>query len=1468
MIEVFPRYAWGVMSLKVISAGTGYEYYTSEMVSGDELRADGYELGDYYHARGLPPGQWLGEGCAALGVSGNVAKEQMANLMGMGIHPEAEQIRAEALAMGMTEKQADAKTLLGRKYYSYEAKSGELAERIATAETDFKRLNQRDPGSSEKHKIRGKEGARLFRELHKRSPDDNEELAKFVTGQLRPQQSAVAGFDMTMTPVKSISVLWGVGGDDARKMVEGAQFEAVKDTVKWLEENAILTRTGTNGVAQEDVLGGIVAQVFRHYDSRDGDPNLHDHLVISNKVQTTDGKWKTIDSRLLHKLGVAASEYYNARIQSHLSARGVEFESRSTGPGKQSVMEIKGIPSQLNELFSTRRASIREELDRLAQDYTAKFGHAPGTVAMLKLSAQATLETRAPKKSGKSLEDLVTEWRSRAENVIGERALGHLAERVIGTVDVRQAAQIDVSTVAHALVAKVESSRAVWGLNHLEAEAQRWAKEYSLVHGTVSDLTVKEIIAHVVEREAQRVTPEGVHATFEPLTRADGASVFEHKGSVLYASTGMIRAENYLLRTGAREVIPVSTADVFTAVIDERSTRVAAKEVFQLSPAQMAMAFEFATSDKLVSVGLGPAGTGKSTAMEVVRDVITRSGGNVIALAPQAVAASLLGDKLGIKGMTADSFALGAGKYGPGDLIILDEAGMCGTKLLANVVERVEMAGARIALVGDDAQIGAVSAGGAFGMLAAELGAVELDEIHRFKNPEEAAASLGLRRRSEGESDPFAWYKEQGRVKAGDAEMVEALVFRKWQEAHQLGTAAVIMAATNDQAQRLSERAQAALEIFGEIDTSTRSCELRDGSKAWSGDTIVTRQNEWIETKSGRLRVNNGDLWTVEKVNPNGTMTVRHQGNGKRTTLPGEYIEQNVHLGYSYTVHRAQGMTVTAGIPIVSASTARNLVYVAMTRGEVINELYVQLEDGETMDEVLSSIAANEGVVKSVHEVMVSEHERIDSTVQLAAEYGHVTERADELRFKAMAHQILGSDATLFTAADAWGAVATHLSKAESQGFDPRVLLVEAVNMRDFDGADDAAAVLAWRVEGLISEVPERTVPKHDSLAAMPEEGLRNALKVAEDRETKAQAHRIEALTAQSGPWPAEHWSNRPFGHLTEAAIESRIRANRTLARTDATVLTKEQRERLGVEAPAKDGRKLNWEIRTLQAELKHRQSLDPASDVMELAERGQSNRKVAGAGHFDRHRQSHEIAAAIRDELHRRELAPDPATAAPGSADKLPEWVAPHRASIDELTPANWRAQLSERRAVMAERFQEAGHVLAAAPPAWAKNLGPVPADPERAQRWRDTAAEIQMFREQYKVPAAEATPVPAKFREQETGAQLHERSVSLARGQHAAPARDEELRMQAQRAVVRAEPTHATQAQAQKTSDSDRTANSQETTSVTASQRAKDSLAALNKLTGRQQALPRTEKEPKTSINGDQDAARTDDRSHGRSL
>lgn len=1456
------------MSLKVISAGTGYEYYTSEMVSGDELRADGYELGDYYHARGLPPGQWMGAGCEALGVSGNVAKEQMANLMGLGIHPDAQRIRDEKLAEGATVKQAEAATLLGRKYYAYEAKTKELPTRIATAEADFQRLQGRDLSASEKHKIRTKAGAVLFKELHGRRPDTHEELGKFITGQLRPQQTAVAGFDMTMTPAKSISVLWAVGGEDARKMVETAQYEAVQATVKWLEENAILTRTGTNGIAQEDIKGGIVAQVFRHYDSREGDPNLHDHLVISNKVQTSSGSWKTIDSRLLHKLAVAASEYYNSQIQTHLSRRGVNFQARDMGPGKQPVMEVAGIPQELNDLFSTRRAGIRDELERLTIEYTEKFGYAPSTAAKLKLAQQATLQTRAPKKGGKSLEELVTHWRSRAATVIGERALSRLGKRVLASSQTRQAARIDIEKTARDIVATVEKRRAVWGANHLEAEAQRWAKEYSVTDGIISASTVEEIVSYALDHVAQRLTPERIHAPFTPLTRADGSSVFEHKGSILYASAELIRAENYLLRAGNLDVIPLSTSDVFDAVMQERNARVDGQKVFQLSPAQVSMAFDFSTSDKLVSVGIGAAGTGKSTTMEVVRDVITASGGKVLALAPSAVAATLLGEKLGVRGMTVDSFALGAGTYGPGDLVILDEAGMCGTKTLARVVELVEASGARIALIGDDAQIGAVSAGGAFGLLATELGATELDEIHRFTNPDEAAASLTLRRRVDGESDPFAWYKSQGRIKAGDADMVEALAFRKWQEAHQSGTAAVVMAATNDQAQRLSERAQAALEIQGEIDTSTRSRQLRDGSKAWAGDTIVTRRNDWIQTRSARQRVNNGDLWTVEKVNRDGSMTVRHQGTGKRTTLPGDYIEKSVHLGYAYTMHRAQGMTVTAGIPIASSATARNLAYVAMTRGQESNELFVQLEAGETMDEVLASIAANEGVTKSVHQVMATEHERIDSTAQLSNEYFHVSERADEVRFKAMAHDALGSMATMFTSEDAWGAVATHLSKAESAGYDPRVLLVKAANLRSFGDAEDAAAVLAWRIEGLIEESSGYLTPKHASLGELTTQSLREVLKSAQEREQKAFNHREEAVAQKNGPWPADHWTNRPFGHLTEAAIEEKIRANRILSRTDATVLTTAQRERLNVDAPAKDARTLQGEIRSLRDELKYRQTLDPANDVKELAERGLSNRKIAGAGHLDRYEQSHEIAAAIREELHRRELVPGHDTEARKISDKIPEWAAPHRAATDDYTPGNWKNELIQRREVLAARLEETGHLLAAQPPAWAQRLGAVPANEERAQRWRDTAAEIALFRERYKVPAAEETPVPEKFREQEAGAKLHERAISLARGTNTAHAPQQQLRDQAHEAVTKAGRVHAPHAQAQQTSNTDRKANNQPETALTSSERAKASLEALNKLTARQDALKKSETKPAHTETPAHDASRTDERSRGRQL
>lgn len=352
----------------------------------------------------------------------------------------------------------------------------------------------------------------------------------------------------------------------------------------------------------------------------------------------------------------------------------------------------------------------------------------------------------------------------------------------------------------------------------------------------------------------------------------------------------------------------------------------------------------------------------------------------------------------------------------------------------------MEAGGGLVRLIGDDRQLSAVQAGGgALRLLINEVGATELETIHRFHSPpEEAEASLLLRTPTEHEADPFAWYKDNGRVQAGSIETVEGLAFGLWQSRLNQGDAAVMMAPTNESSQRLSERAQAYRIETGEVAGTGASVQLRDGSHAWAGDHVVTRLNDTqLKVKRGRDVVKNGDLWTVEQAHEDGSLSVSHLEHGGTIRLPAEYVSEHVHLGYALTTHRAQGMTKDAGIPILDASTTRENAYVAATRGRDENVLFVAVEEGQDRDSVLAAIAGNHSQDSSAHEAMATEYERINSPLTLADQYRYVTDEANTLRMAAMAREILGPDAEKFINAESWGAVATHLAKAEQAGGTP-----------------------------------------------------------------------------------------------------------------------------------------------------------------------------------------------------------------------------------------------------------------------------------------------------------------------------------------------------------------------------------------------------------------------------------------------
>lgn len=795
------------MTVAKLSAGDGYTYYISETVSADVRREAGQELGDYYLAHGNPPGVWTGSGISALGVDGEVTEAQMKALYGEGLHPAADRIIAKEIAVGATPQAARRAAQLGRRYMQFKMPEGPSLAEQTTAEVErFQRENHRSPDPEEHRLIRTRVAAVAFRRDYGRDAGTTEELARYISAKSKPARQAVAGYDLQFAPAKSVSTLWALGDDDTRRAVEAAHEAAIDRTLGWIEREATATRTGYNGVAQVDILGGLVATRFRHHDSRTGDPQLHDHVVIANKVRSRGGvgentgeKWRTIDGRLLYRLSVAASEHYNAAVLEEVSTRlGLAVEEREVTPGKRPVAEIAGIDDRLTTLWSSRSLDVKDRTRQLVEEHRQAHGKEPDKRTLIHLAQQATLETRPTKATARSLPQLRAAWREAAADIVGadavvdilataQRAAQRAARRTPGstlttgeadTVDLTAGVSaevdggvdsgVDVDQVAAQITTTVAEHRSVWGRHHLEAEARRWSTRYALTRGLgrhVPEELVRAITDRAAGAESVPITGSEPHADFAPLTRAsDGRSIYTQRAADLFTSSAVLAAEDRVLSAARTEVIPAVSHQTFENVLQASTARVNAR----LDAGQLALAREFATSSRLVVAGIGPAGTGKTTSLSLLTEAVQAQGGRVIGLAPSARAAQVMSSELGTPAHTlhswlgqrarADAQAAETGtttsarvvlsedlQLRAGDVVVVDEAGMAGSLRLADVVAQADAAGAQVRLIGDPAQLAAVESGGVLRLLASEVGAVELETVWRFADPAEAAASLQLR---------------------------------------------------------------------------------------------------------------------------------------------------------------------------------------------------------------------------------------------------------------------------------------------------------------------------------------------------------------------------------------------------------------------------------------------------------------------------------------------------------------------------------------------------------------------------------------------------------------------------------------------------------------------------------------------------------------------------------------------------
>ncbi len=861
------------------------------------------------------------------------------------------------------------------------------------------------------------------------------------TGRVRKPPQTVAGFDLTFSAPKSVSVAWALADDATRGRIYAAHRRALDAVIGYAEQQVFATRLGTGGVVQEDVRG-VVAAAFDHWDSRAGDPQLHTHVVVLNRVQAVnDGKWRTLDSKALFRATVGLSELYNGILADQLTADlgwgwTPEQRKRSTEP----KWEVTGVPADLRDHFSQRTSAIETAKDDLVEAFTASHGRAPTAREVIQMRQQATLATREAKHV-RPLRELIDGWRDRARPFIGndpDRWAGRLTSssgpRLLSASDVEDGVLRDLAKL---VVGKVADKRATFTRANLLAEALRELHGVRFAAPADRVAVAEQTATYAVDRVVMLTPPDLGHVPPE-LRRADGSSKFVARNSQVFATQELLDAETRLV-DAADDLTAPAAATVEVVRVDGAG----------VSDEQAAAVAAITGSGLRLDVLVGAAGTGKSTTMAAVRQAWehTFGLGSVVGLAPSAAAAEVLADAVGVptentakwisehkrlpdrEAALASYAARLARAYPsvatrqlqlqahaaqleyerwalePGQLIIVDEASMAATADLDYITRAAAEAGAKVLLVGDWAQLSPVQAGGAFKLVADHrTDAPQLHDVHRFRHEWERAASLKLRAGRISAADTYAAH---GRVESGGREDMLDLIFDGWLTDTQAGRACLMLAADAETVNDLNARARAQRVAAGDV--SATGARLGDGTTIGVGDRVVTRLNR-RELVTGRGWVKNGDDWIVQAVQDDGSIQVQRAGGGAVALLPPDYVADHVELGYATTAHRAQGRTVDTTHSYVTATTVREPLYVMATRGRESNRLYVDTtydpdtatsheepDQAEPLD-VLRSVIETSGADISASETREHERAQTYQSWRLEAQGAAISASAEGLR--------------------------------------------------------------------------------------------------------------------------------------------------------------------------------------------------------------------------------------------------------------------------------------------------------------------------------------------------------------------------------------------------------------------------------------------------------------------------------------
>jgi conjugative relaxase-like TrwC/TraI family protein len=1127
------------------------EYLTAAVAAGRE---------NYYTgavAAGEPPGRWYGAGAQALGLAGLVDTQDMTALYERFLDPRDPAFRDPSRWDG-------AATL------------GHTGRRYATEQEIYTAAQQAEPDASPERR------AELWVEAGKRA------------------RRNVSFLDATFSVQKSVTVLHTAfeaqevaaqrAGDTEAATAWGAHREAVEAAIwagnqaalDYLAAHAGFSRVGHHGGAAGrfiDAHDWTIASFFQH-DSRDHDPQLHIHNAILNRVQGSDGVWRTLDSRAIHRFRGAAAAVGERTMEEHLTASlGVRFATRPDGKAR----EILGVRAEVMDLFSSRRRAITAKTAELVEAFETRFARLPNSLELDRLQRQATFATRPVKSHEReTAEQRLDRWDAELRAEVAGGMAGVAADVLALAGQGPPAEEWSPAEILETALADVQATKSAWTAADLtRAVSDALPDHLGNLNGDQVAALLDRLTAHALEsavpldaeRPGERVLPA-------ELTLADGRSAYQAPGGRLYATPAHVHTERTLLASTAHRGLPALDSAGAAAFVGSL-----AETGIELGADQAAAVRGALTSGAEVEALVGPAGTGKSFTVGALakawQDPSLWDGArrSVVGLATSQIATEILdGEGLQARNVArwlATQQRLADGRpdaddlrwrLAAGDLVVVDESAMTTTADLAAIHARVSAAGAKLLLTGDHRQLAAVGAGGGMDLVAAAGPSYELVEARRFAAAWEREASLRLR---EGDATALFAYHRHGRlVDAGTVEQAERSAARAWLADTLDGKRSQLVVDSNEQAARISAQLRAELVRLGRV--AEQGVPLRlQGTYAGVGDLVQARRNGWelAGVEGNRRGPINRETYRVVETRDDGGLVVApvlgRPGAGEQLgqpmTLPGDYVCEYVALGYAFTAHAAQGLTVDTSHTVITQTSGPRALYVGMSRGRYANTAHVTTRAvppdapaGATREAVHRSPAA---VLAGVLETADPQPSALAAAVDSDREAGSVRTAAELLADAAelvtagrtarwldqlVAAGHLSVDQRIALAAEDGGATLTRvLRRAELAGHDPQPVLADAVTSRPLDDARQLTNVLHHRITGSVSLDPVAAthadwIPKVDDpqwrqyLAALADEADRRRRELGRQTADLRPQWAVEAL----GPVPHEReeraeWEDR-----------------------------------------------------------------------------------------------------------------------------------------------------------------------------------------------------------------------------------------------------------------------------------------------------------------------------------------------------